>query len=69
MSTIVPPTFNICANCAYWTGNRKIDGFFKRVEIDDLGKPGQCINIKSCYKCWMPYGATCTHFEKLQVLK
>lgn len=36
MSTPVMKSANWCTNYAYWAGNRKIDGFFGRAEIDDF---------------------------------
>ena len=41
MSTPVIESANWCANCAYWAGNRKIDGFFGRAEINDFCEKGK----------------------------
>lgn len=39
-----------CANCAYWGGERTINGFFGRAEVDDnCQTKGVCTNMKGYY--------------------
>lgn len=68
-TTPISPNYQWCANCAYWTGDRKINGFFGRAEIEDMCQKGQCVNKDSFFNCWLPCNATCSKFKKHPALK
>ena len=57
-----------CANCVYWTGEREMNAFFGRMEVDTSAK-GKCINMKSFYNCPMSWQAGCSKFEKHPIVK
>lgn len=59
-----------CANCSYWCGEREINGFFGRVEIDDDCKAkGKCSNMKGYYNQPCFWNGTCPHFTKHPAVK
>lgn len=58
-----------CANCAYWTGNRKIDGFFERAEIENFNEKGKCVNQKGYFNQMCPYNGHCPAFERHPAIK
>ena len=60
---------DFCANCAYWCGERKINGFFARAEIEDFNIKGQCQNLKGFYMQMCPYNGTCPNFERHPAIK
>ncbi|MDD3999281.1 MAG: hypothetical protein PHX62_00090 [Bacilli bacterium] len=69
MGTSVMQSAKWCANCAYWGGERKLEGFFGRAEIEDFHVKGQCANVKGYYLQQCPYNGTCPHFTKHPVIK
>ncbi len=69
MSTPVMKSANWCANCAYWAGNREIDGFFGWAEIDDFCEKGKCVNQKGYYNQMCPWNGQCPAFERHPAIK
>lgn len=60
---------NWCANCAYWNGNRKIDGFFGRAEIENFNEKGTCANPRGYYNQMCPCNGQCPAFERHPAIK
>ena len=59
-----------CANCAYWCGERTIDGFFGRAEVsNDCQAKGTCINMKGYFKQQCSWQCTCNAFTKHPAIK
>lgn len=59
-----------CANCVYWGGERTINGFFGRAEVDiNCQAKGVCSNMKGFFNQQMLWQATCSHFEKHPAIK
>lgn len=59
-----------CANCAYWGGERTINGFFGRAEVDDnCQAKGVCSNMKGYYNQQCGWMTTCNGFTKHPAIK
>lgn len=58
-----------CANCVYWCGERKLEGFFRRVEINDPYAKGLCSNPKGYFNQMCYWQGTCGTFERHPVTK
>lgn len=59
-----------CANCIYWTGERKPDAFFGRMEIVYEDNPrGICENMKAFYHQSMNWQQSCPCFERHPIVK
>ena len=59
-----------CANCAYWGGERTINGFFGRAEVDDnCQAKGVCTNMKGYYNQQCGWMTTCNGFTKHPAIK
>jgi hypothetical protein len=59
-----------CANCAYWGGERTINGFFGRAEVsDDCHAKGVCSNMKGYINQQMHWQATCPAFTRHPAIK
>lgn len=59
-----------CANCVYWGGERTIDGFFGRAEVDDKCQAkGKCTNMKGYYNQQCGWMTTCPGFTKHPAIK
>lgn len=69
MSTPIMTAPEWCANCAYWTGNRQINGFFGRAKIKDFNEKGQCQNVKGFFMQMCPYNGHCSAFERHPAIK
>ena len=70
MKTPVMQSSKICANCAFWAGEREMNGFFERMEVDISCNPkGKCVNRQGLMNQTMNWNATCSHFYKHPVVK
>lgn len=59
-----------CANCAYWGGDRTINGFFGRAEVEHNGQTkGVCSNTKGYYNQPCGWMTTCNGFTKHPAIK
>ena len=59
-----------CANCAQWGGERTINGFFGRAEVDDnCQAKGVCTNMKGYYNQQCGWMTTCNGFTKHPAIK
>ena len=59
-----------CANCAYWGGERTINGFFGRAEVvDNCQAKGVCTNMKGYYNQQCGWMTTCNGFTKHPAIK
>ena len=59
-----------CANCAYWGGERTINGFFGRAEVDDnCQAKGVCTYMKGYYNQQCGWMTTCNGFTKHPAIK
>lgn len=66
----VAPSRAVCANCAYWGGDRTINGFFGRAEVSQDGhSQGTCLNKYGFFNCTCSWQGTCSHFEKHPAIK
>lgn len=59
-----------CANCVYWGGERTINGFFGRAEVDiNCQAKGVCSNMKGYFNQQMIWQATCPAFTRHPAIK
>lgn len=41
-SCIISSGMKVCATCAFWSGDRKLNGFLRRVEVQSGNTKGTC---------------------------
>jgi len=64
---------NVCCNCQYWDGQRKVSSFKDKAEVRSSSDKGSCTCSKSVNTKGKPRAANqvanCNHFEKWDQLK
>ena len=66
MKAPVATGYKWCANCAYWGGERTMNGAFHRMECDASAR-GQC--AKHIGWSQSPMNATCNEFQWHPIIK
>ena len=66
---IVTQCWKCCGNCAYWSGERTINGFFGRAEVSDGHTKGKCINMKGYFNQPTSWNTTCSAFNRHPAIK
>lgn len=70
MSQKYPGSWDNCATCAYWLGERDVDSFAQWVTVDSSMERGKCMCRRSGWmrmeKC---ASMSCQQYEKWPVLK
>jgi hypothetical protein len=69
MSIAVDRFNQICANCSYWCGERKLQGLFRHVEINDGHAKGNCSCVKGYYNNEVFWNGTCNAFDRHPITK
>lgn len=70
MSQKYPASWNNCATCSYWLGERNVDSFVQNVEVSSSSERGKCLCKRSgWFRTEKQASMSCQSYDKWQPLK